>query len=91
MNLVISGDGVLKVTDFGLSRIKNDNPYATIMTGACGTFQWMAPEVMANARYSEKADVYSFAINMWELATRDIPYDGTPPMGHHGHWLGTTL
>ena len=32
------------------------------MTGALGTYQWMAPEVLTSQRYSEKADVYSFGM-----------------------------
>jgi serine/threonine protein kinase len=44
------------------------------MTGGLGTFQWMAPEVLANQRYSEKADVYSFGIVMWECCARQVPF-----------------
>ena len=32
------------------------------MTGQCGTFQWMAPEVIANGKYTEKADIFSFGV-----------------------------
>ena len=46
------------------------------MTGQCGTFQWMAPEVIANGKYTEKADVFSFGVILWELAARQLPYDG---------------
>jgi serine/threonine protein kinase len=44
------------------------------MTGQCGTFQWMAPEVINNGRYSEKADIFSFAVILWELVAREVPY-----------------
>ena len=50
------------------------------MTGQCGTYQWMAPEVIGGHIYTEKADVFSFGINLWELLTRKIPYDGMQPM-----------
>ena len=36
----------------------------------------MAPEVIANERYTEKADVYSFGIILWEMVTRKIPFEG---------------
>ena len=39
-------------------------------SGGLGTFQWMAPEVLAHQRYSEKADVYSFGIVLWECSAR---------------------
>jgi len=46
---------------------------------SCGTPAWAAPEVLQTQRYSLKADVYSFAICLWEMCTRQIPYDGIPP------------
>lgn len=54
-----------------------------MMTGQCGTYQWMAPEVIGGHIYTEKADVFSFGINLWELLTRKIPYDGMQPMQVH--------
>jgi serine/threonine protein kinase len=36
----------------------------------------MAPEVLANQRYSNKADVYSFAVVMWECCARQVPFEG---------------
>ena len=46
------------------------------MTKLRGTFQWMAPEVITNEYYTEKADVYSFGIILWEFWSRDPPYKG---------------
>ena len=51
-----------------------------MMTGQCGTYQWMAPEVIEGRSYTEKADVFSYGIILWELLTRRIPYDGMQPM-----------
>ena len=49
-----------------------DNP---AMTGLAGTFHWMAPEVLqSDANYSYKADVYSYAIVMWEIMAREPPF-----------------
>ncbi|KAK8791996.1 hypothetical protein WA158_005373 [Blastocystis sp. Blastoise] len=62
-----------KITDFGLARVK---ARTETMTGNCGTYQWMAPEVLDNKRYTEKADIYSFGILIWELYTRKLPYEG---------------
>ena len=45
------------------------------MTGNCGTVQWMAPEVLSNQQYSEAADVYSFAIVLWEMFTAKCPFE----------------
>lgn len=50
------------------------------MTGQCGTYQWMAPEVIAGHVYTEKADVFSFGVILWEMFTRKVPYEGMQPM-----------
>lgn len=72
-NLLLDDSYTAKVCDFGLSRLKAQ---ARSMTGNCGTVQWMAPEVLANMSYDEKADVFSYGIILWELLSRECPYEG---------------
>ena len=72
-NLLLDESYTTKVCDFGLSRLKAQS---RSMTANCGTVQWMAPEVLANRSYDEKADVYSFGIIVWELLSRECPYEG---------------
>ncbi|CAK4886466.1 unnamed protein product [Aphanomyces euteiches] len=74
-NLLVDCDYSVKISDFGLSRVK---AYVQTMTGSCGTMQWMAPEVLGNEKYTEKADVFSFGILMWECLTGKCPYEGMP-------------
>ncbi|EDV24700.1 uncharacterized protein TRIADDRAFT_25066, partial [Trichoplax adhaerens] len=61
---------VLKVCDFGTVCTAH-----TQMTVNKGSAPWMAPEVFQGRKYSEKCDVFSFAIIMWEIMTRREPYD----------------
>eukprot|EP00026_Physarum_polycephalum_P003425 Phypoly_transcript_03436.p1 GENE.Phypoly_transcript_03436~~Phypoly_transcript_03436.p1 ORF type:complete len:687 (+),score=66.03 Phypoly_transcript_03436:188-2248(+) len=75
-NLLVDENWKVKVCDFGLSTIVEQQ--SRTMT-ACGTPCWTAPEVLRNQRYTEKADVYSFGIVLWECATRDDPFVGMPP------------
>ncbi|KAL8486775.1 hypothetical protein ACS0TY_023459 [Phlomoides rotata] len=64
---------VCKVGDFGLSRIKQNT---LVSGGVRGTLPWMAPELLNgnSSRVSEKVDVFSFGIAMWEILTGDEPY-----------------
>ncbi len=70
-NLLVDEDFNVRVADFGLSRVTHD---LNTLTGGLGTFQYMAPEVMANQRYSVKADVYSFGVVLWECTARQVGY-----------------
>lgn len=74
-NLLVDENWKVKVCDFGLSKIAVD--MSTTMT-ACGTPCWTAPEILRNARYTTKADVFSYGIVLWELVTREEPFAGMP-------------
>jgi len=70
-----------KVADFGLSRPTGSPGGAAAsfaaMTVGVGTWRWMAPEVFEvddNCTYDEKADVFSFAMVMYEVLSRKLPY-----------------
>ncbi|KNC56031.1 TKL/DRK protein kinase [Thecamonas trahens ATCC 50062] len=76
LNLLVDTNWTVKITDFGLTTAKEASGTMT----QCGTPQWMAPEVLRNEPYDYKADIYSFAIVLWEMATRQIPYEGMNPM-----------
>ena len=72
-NLLIDEHGVVKIADFGLSRaLAPEGDMGTF----CGTPTHVAPEIVRQEEYSEKADVFSFGIIMWELTTREMPYPG---------------
>jgi len=77
-NLLVDKSFVVKVCDFGLSRMKR-NTYLSSKTNA-GTPEWMAPEVLRNEDSDEKSDVYSFGVILWELATMKEPWSGLNPM-----------
>ncbi|TKY75293.1 Serine/threonine-protein kinase HT1 [Spatholobus suberectus] len=76
-NLLIDENGVVKVADFGVARVHDQSG---IMTAETGTYRWMAPEVIEHKPYDHKADVFSFAIVLWELLTGKLPYEHLSPM-----------
>ncbi|CAI7932257.1 unnamed protein product [Closterium sp. NIES-54] len=76
-NLLMDENEVVKVADFGVARVKAGSG---IMTAETGTYRWMAPEVIEHRAYDHKADVFSFAITLWELLTGKLPYADLTPL-----------
>ncbi|KAL3513855.1 hypothetical protein ACH5RR_026572 [Cinchona calisaya] len=75
-NLLMDSVNVVKVADFGVARFQCEG----VMTAETGTYRWMAPEVINHQPYNQKADVFSFAIVLWELVTSKVPYDTMTPL-----------
>ncbi|KAK4562106.1 hypothetical protein RGQ29_004820 [Quercus rubra] len=76
-NLLMDENEVVKVADFGVARVKTQSG---VMTAETGTYRWMAPEVIEHKPYDHKADVFSFAIVLWELLTGKLPYEYLTPL-----------
>ncbi|KAL0297219.1 UNVERIFIED_CONTAM: putative serine/threonine-protein kinase SIS8 [Sesamum radiatum] len=71
-NLLVDKNWVVKVCDFGMSRLQHHTFLSSKSTA--GTAEWMAPEVLRNEPSNEKSDVYSFGVILWELATLRVPW-----------------
>ncbi|XP_048233994.1 serine/threonine-protein kinase STY46 [Ricinus communis] len=76
-NLLMDENEVVKVADFGVARVKAQTG---VMTAETGTYRWMAPEVIEHKPYDHKADIFSFAIVLWELLTGKLPYEYLTPL-----------
>ncbi|KAJ9139598.1 hypothetical protein P3X46_030318 [Hevea brasiliensis] len=74
---------ICKVGDFGLSKIKRNT---LVSGGVRGTLPWMAPELLNgnSNKVSEKVDVFSFGIVLWEILTGEEPYANM----HYGAIIG---
>jgi len=80
-NVVIGGDAAPLIADFGLSiEISKTLSFVASahMTGGRGTFQYKAPELFDenDVKYDKPADVYSFAMFVWEAFTGFVPWTG---------------
>jgi mitogen-activated protein kinase kinase kinase 7 len=67
--LLVEGGTVLKICDFGTVTDKT-----TLMTNNKGSARWMAPEVFEGDTYTEKCDVFSWGIILWEILSRQSPF-----------------
>lgn len=66
-NLLVDENFTVKICDFGLARIK-ENTFVQTINGCAGTPNWMAPEVLRNEKFTEKADVFSMGVILWEVS-----------------------
>nr|XP_061826614.1 mitogen-activated protein kinase kinase kinase 20-like [Nerophis lumbriciformis] len=71
-NVVITADKVLKICDFGASKFLTHTTHMSLV----GTFPWMAPEVIQSLPVSETCDTFSYAVVLWEMLTREVPFKG---------------
>jgi len=74
-NMLVTNDLTVRVTDFGLSRLRQDSEasYATTKSNV-GPVKWMAPEAITKRVYSEKSDSWSFGVLVWEVVTQSEPW-----------------
>lgn len=76
-NCLVNKHWTVKVCDFGLSRIMRESPMQD--SSSAGTPEWMAPELIRQEPFTEKCDIFSLGVIMWELCTLSKPWEGVPP------------
>ena len=73
-NVLVNRDGNVKITDFGLSKVKHSSRMSR-QTGMTGTVNYASPEVIRGSKFSEASDVFAYGVILWELLTRRIPWE----------------
>lgn len=72
-NVIISKDGKVKVTDFGIAKAASSQ---TINSDAVGSVYYFSPEQARGGYCDERSDIYSLGITLYEMLTGSVPFDG---------------
>ncbi len=72
-NIIISRDGKVKVTDFGIAKATNSN---TITSNAMGSVHYLSPEQARGGYSDEKSDIYSLGVTLYEMLSGKVPFAG---------------
>lgn len=72
-NIIISREGRVKVTDFGIAKAASSN---TITSNAMGSVHYISPEQARGGFIDEKSDIYSLGITMYEMISGRVPFTG---------------
>lgn len=80
-NLLVAADWTVKVADMGLSKLLTDSSLGcginSIVTSGGGLNpRWLAPEILSGGACTTASDVFSFGVVMWEILTRQVPWEG---------------
>lgn len=72
-NIIVSKNGTIKVTDFGIAKAATSN---TLTSGAMGSVHYISPEQARGGFSDERSDIYSLGITMYEMVTGRVPFEG---------------
>ena len=72
-NILLTEDGAVKLTDFGLARAMESSSTASVV----GTFFYMPPEQWQGITVDHRADIYSLGITLYQMLTGHVPFDGS--------------
>jgi serine/threonine protein kinase/Flp pilus assembly protein TadD len=77
-NLMLTNDGLVKIMDFGLAKLKGVNKL-TKTGSTLGTMQYMSPEQAKGEEVDQRSDIFSFGVVLYELLTKQLPFEGEHP------------
>jgi len=78
-NVLLDGDGLPKVADFGLAKVLADASSRLSLSAVAGTPAYMAPETLLRRKVDGRADLHSLGCLLYEIATGRLPFEGSIP------------
>lgn len=79
-NILVTNDGVLKVTDFGIAKALNSGETKKIDNSVIGSVHYISPEQAKGIMIDARSDIYSLGVVMYEMLTGKLPFEGENPV-----------
>lgn len=79
-NIIMTPEGVLKVTDFGIARASNSQATMTMANTAIGTVHYLSPEQARGGYTDSRTDIYSLGVVLYEMLTGKLPFTDESPV-----------
>lgn len=79
-NIIMTPDGVLKVTDFGIARASSVQTTMTMANTAIGTVHYISPEQARGGYTDRRTDIYSLGVVLYEMLTGKLPFTDDSPV-----------
>ena len=75
-NILLASDGTVKVADFGIARVLNQNTLTMAGKDVVGSVHYISPEQARGSHIDKRSDIYSLGVVMYEMATGELPFEG---------------
>ncbi len=79
-NIMMTKDGVAKLTDFGIAKAVSDSTLVSETSRIIGSVHYFSPEQARGSYVDERSDIYSLGIVLYEMLTGQVPFDGDNPV-----------
>ena len=74
-NIMISRTGRVKVTDFGLAKLRREDGMTTVTQGIAGTARYMSPEQVLGKKIDHRSDIYSLGMTLYHMYAGKLPFE----------------